>query len=113
MTRELDDDYQYYPSRSKIFFSMASAWEIIIKVNTGKLNIPGEVGTYITSRLTDNRFEVMGIELAHFLQVAKLPDLHRDPFVGVASPLGESNHYRSESSNGVAYFNDRSSNRSV
>ncbi|WP_310487080.1 type II toxin-antitoxin system VapC family toxin [Chamaesiphon sp. VAR_69_metabat_338] len=65
---------------SKIFFSVASAWEIIIKVNTGKLNIPEEVGTYITSRVTDNRFEVLGIELAHVIQVAKLPDLHRDPF---------------------------------
>jgi PIN domain nuclease of toxin-antitoxin system len=65
---------------NKIFFSVASVWEIIIKVNTGKLNIPEAVGTYITSRLTDNRFEVLGIELVHVLQVAKLPDLHRDPF---------------------------------
>ena len=54
--------------------------DLIIKVNTGKLNIPEEVSTYITSRLTDNRFEVLGIELAHVLQVSKLPDLHRDPF---------------------------------
>jgi PIN domain nuclease of toxin-antitoxin system len=65
---------------NQIFFSVASAWEIIIKVNTGKLNIPEEVGTYITSRVTDNRFKVLGIELAHVIQVAKLPDLHRDPF---------------------------------
>jgi PIN domain nuclease of toxin-antitoxin system len=65
---------------NKLLFSVASAWEIIIKVNTGKLNIPEEVGTYITNRLIENRFEVLGIELAHVLQVAKLPDLHRDPF---------------------------------
>jgi PIN domain nuclease of toxin-antitoxin system len=65
---------------NQIFFSVTSAWEIIIKVNTGKMNLPEEAGTYITSRLTDNRFEVLGIELAHVLQVAKLPDLHRDPF---------------------------------
>jgi PIN domain nuclease of toxin-antitoxin system len=30
--------------------------------------------------VTDNRFKVLGIELAHVIQVAKLPDLHRDPF---------------------------------
>ena len=65
---------------NKLLFSVASAWEIIIKVNTGKLNIPEEVGTYITNRLTENRFEILEIELAHVLQVAKLPDLHRDPF---------------------------------
>jgi PIN domain nuclease of toxin-antitoxin system len=65
---------------NKLLFSVASAWEIIIKVNTGKLNIPEKIDTYITNRLTENRFEVLGIELAHALQVAKLPDLHRDPF---------------------------------
>jgi PIN domain nuclease of toxin-antitoxin system len=65
---------------NKLLFSVASAWEIIIKVNTGKLNIPEEVDTYITNRLTENRFEVLEIELAHVLQVAKLSDLHRDPF---------------------------------
>jgi PIN domain nuclease of toxin-antitoxin system len=65
---------------NNIFFSVASAWEIIIKVNAGKLHIPGEAGSYITSRLTDNKFEVLGIELFHVLQIAKLPALHRDPF---------------------------------
>ena len=64
---------------NKIFFSVASGWEIVIKVNTGKLNIPEQVGTYITSRLTNNRFDILEIELAHVLQVANLPDLHRDP----------------------------------
>ena len=62
---------------NQIFFSVAGAWEIIIKVGTGKLNIPEEPDPYITSRLTDNRFEVLEIELAHVLQVAKLPDLQK------------------------------------
>jgi PIN domain nuclease of toxin-antitoxin system len=62
-------------SDNQTFFSVV-AWEIIIKVNTGKLNIPEKVDSYITSRLTENRFEILGIELAHALQVAKLPDLH-------------------------------------
>jgi PIN domain nuclease of toxin-antitoxin system len=64
----------------QIFFSVASAWEIIIKVGTGKLNIPEEPTAYITSRVADNRFEVLQIDLPHVLQVANLPDLHRDPF---------------------------------
>ena len=65
---------------NKLFFSVASAWEIIIKVGTGKLSIPEEPDIYLNSRITDNRFEVLPIELPHVLQVAKLPDLHRDPF---------------------------------
>ena len=65
---------------NKLFFSLAGAWEIIIKVGTGKLSIPEEPDIYLNSRITDNRFEVLQIELPHVLQVAKLPDLHRDPF---------------------------------
>jgi PIN domain nuclease of toxin-antitoxin system len=65
---------------NKIFFSVASAWEIIIKVGTGKLNIPEEPNNYINSRVTDNRFEILQIELPHVLEVVNLPDLHRDPF---------------------------------
>jgi PIN domain nuclease of toxin-antitoxin system len=64
----------------QIFFSVASAWEIIIKVGTGKLNIPEAPNAYLNSRITDNRFEVLPIDLPHVLQVANLPDLHRDPF---------------------------------
>jgi PIN domain nuclease of toxin-antitoxin system len=65
---------------NKIFFSAAGAWEIVIKVGTGKLILPEESDTYITSRLANNRFEILPIDLSHTLQIAKLPDLHRDPF---------------------------------
>ena len=65
---------------NQLFFSVAGAWEIIIKVGTGKLSIPEEPDSYLNSRITDNRFEILQIELSHVLQVAKLPDLHRDPF---------------------------------
>ncbi len=64
---------------NQIFFSVASAWEIIIKVGTGKLTIPESPNKYINSRVIDNRFEILQIELPHVLQVANLPDLHRDP----------------------------------
>jgi PIN domain nuclease of toxin-antitoxin system len=65
---------------NKIFFSAASAWEIIIKVGTSKLTLPEESDIYITSRLTSNRFQILSVDLSHTLQIAKLPDLHRDPF---------------------------------
>ncbi|WP_309729374.1 type II toxin-antitoxin system VapC family toxin [Chamaesiphon sp. OTE_75_metabat_556] len=65
---------------NQIFFSVASAWEIIIKVGTGKLTIPESPNKYLNSRVIDNRFEILQIELPHVLQVANLPDLHRDPF---------------------------------
>lgn len=76
-----------YPAKSfianpdnTIFFSVASAWEIIIKVGTGKLTIPEEPNNYLKSRIIGNKFELLQIDLPHVLQVANLPDLHRDPF---------------------------------
>ncbi|MDY6898080.1 MAG: type II toxin-antitoxin system VapC family toxin [Cyanobacteriota bacterium] len=63
-----------------VFLSAASAWEIVIKVRLGKLNLPEPPETYIPSRLTMNRFESLPIQMVHALQVVNLPDFHRDPF---------------------------------
>lgn len=63
-----------------ILFSVASAWEIVIKFRTGKLSLPEEPESYIPSRLTANQFEILPIQINHVLQVAKLPDYHKDPF---------------------------------
>lgn len=65
---------------NNLFFSAASAWEIVIKVRLGKLNLPEPPETYIPSRLTMNRFESLPIQMNHALQVVNLPALHQDPF---------------------------------
>jgi PIN domain nuclease of toxin-antitoxin system len=63
-----------------LLLSAASAWEIVIKVRLGKLNLPEPPETYIPSRLMMNRFESLPIQMAHALQVVNLPALHQDPF---------------------------------
>ncbi|MBU7585687.1 MAG: type II toxin-antitoxin system VapC family toxin [Nostoc sp. TH1S01] len=65
---------------NNLFFSAASAWEIVIKVRLGKLNLPEPPETYIPSRLTINRFESLPIQMNHALQVVNLPALDQDPF---------------------------------
>jgi len=65
---------------NNLFFSAASAWEIVIKVRLGKLNLPEPPETYIPSRLSINRFESLPIQMNHALQVVNLPALHQDPF---------------------------------
>jgi len=67
-------------SENTLFLSAASAWEIVIKVRLGKLDLPEPPETYIPSRLAVNRFESLPIKMVHALQVINLPDLHRDPF---------------------------------
>ena len=63
-----------------IYFSVVSAWEIIIKERTGKLSLPEPPETYIPSRLASNRFISLNVQMEHVLQIAALPDHHRDPF---------------------------------
>lgn len=65
---------------SDLFISIASIWEILIKVQVGKLNFPQPAGTYIISKLAENRIEVLPISLDHLMESERLPMHHRDPF---------------------------------
>jgi PIN domain nuclease of toxin-antitoxin system len=65
---------------NEIFFSVASAWEIAIKVGIGKLPLPEPVDIYIASRMQLLGAKYLDIVFPHACQVAKLPLLHRDPF---------------------------------
>jgi PIN domain nuclease of toxin-antitoxin system len=72
---------------NELFFSVASTWEIAIKVGIGKLPLPEPVDTYVSSRMRRLGAKSLDIVFTHVCQVATLPLLHRDPFVGVASPF--------------------------
>jgi PIN domain nuclease of toxin-antitoxin system len=63
-----------------VLFSVINGWEIVIKQGTGKLTLPEPAETYIPSRIAANQFTILPVQLSHILQVASLPDLHRDPF---------------------------------
>ncbi|MEH2208789.1 MAG: type II toxin-antitoxin system VapC family toxin [Nostoc sp.] len=63
-----------------LFLSVVSGWEIVIKNKLGKLTLPEPVEQYIPTRLAINRFESLPIQMSHVLQVASLPNIHRDPF---------------------------------
>ncbi|WP_375510662.1 type II toxin-antitoxin system VapC family toxin [uncultured Nostoc sp.] len=82
-----DDSQLFSTSRSIIadsgnilFLSVTSVWEIVIKTKSGKLTLPEPVEQYIPNRLALNRFESLDIKMTHTLQVATLPNIHRDPF---------------------------------
>jgi PIN domain nuclease of toxin-antitoxin system len=81
---------QIVDSDNELFFSVASVWEIAIKVGIGKLPLPEPVDTYVASRMQLLGAKYLDIVFPHACRVATLPLLHRDPFVGGASPLGES-----------------------
>jgi PIN domain nuclease of toxin-antitoxin system len=62
------------------YLSVASAWEIAIKVSIGKMTLTRPVVPFLTQHLAVNSVTLMPIELAHLGEVATLPRHHGDPF---------------------------------
>jgi PIN domain nuclease of toxin-antitoxin system len=60
--------------------SIASVWEILIKVQSGKLKLPRPAGPYVLRKLAENGIEMLPISIDHLLALERLPRLHRDPF---------------------------------
>jgi len=60
--------------------SVASAWEIAIKVGAGKLRVSGTLQDWLRDEMRESRIAALEITLAHTFAVAELPRHHRDPF---------------------------------
>ncbi|CUS06303.1 Toxin-antitoxin system, toxin component, PIN family [Candidatus Promineifilum breve] len=70
---------------NELFFSVASYWEICIKVSLGKLNIGDDWINQIDEELAINGITWLPIEKSHCLELMALPRPaqvagHRDPF---------------------------------
>jgi PIN domain nuclease of toxin-antitoxin system len=59
-----------------VYVSAASAWEIAIKIQLGKLRIPGPV----EAAVEESRFSKLPVTFAHAAATLDLPEHHRDPF---------------------------------
>ena len=67
------------PANQK-FISVATCWEIAIKVGLKKLNLGEPATTFLPRELAANKFDLLAIELAHATFVESLPPHHKDPF---------------------------------
>lgn len=65
---------------NQLVLSVASAWEIAIKVSIGKLQLPGPIETFVPEQIRQDGIELLPIELRHTLYLPRLPQHHRDPF---------------------------------
>jgi PIN domain nuclease of toxin-antitoxin system len=63
-----------------VFLSVASLWEMAIKISLGRLQFSQPFETFIPQQLSLNRIGMLGITIGHAAQVAMLPFHHRDPF---------------------------------
>ena len=71
---------QIYAGSNDLWLSVASIWEILIKVQAGKLPLPEPSGPYLVKKLAHDRIEVLPVTLDHVLRTESLPLHHRDPF---------------------------------
>jgi PIN domain nuclease of toxin-antitoxin system len=63
-----------------LWLSVASAWEMQIKIGLGKLRLRRSLDETIASHQTTNGLQILPVQLAHALAVENLPALHKDPF---------------------------------
>lgn len=62
--------------RHQVFVSAATAWEMAIKSELGKLAAPEN----LDEELDANRFQALPISVPHAMAAGRLPAHHRDPF---------------------------------
>jgi PIN domain nuclease of toxin-antitoxin system len=66
--------------QNSLFLSLASIWEIQIKVALGKLDLKGDLATIVDIQTKENSIQLLSINLNHIYALSNLPAHHRDPF---------------------------------
>ncbi len=73
--REIIEDFD-----NELTMSVASLWEIAIKVSIGKLELIRPFDLLIPEKIDENEIEILQIDLQHLSEMMQLPLHHRDPF---------------------------------
>lgn len=65
---------------NEVCLSSVSAWEIAVKHALGKLPLPRSPAVFVPEERRRHHIEPLALDESAALAVAKLPDLHKDPF---------------------------------
>ncbi len=65
---------------NQVILSVASVWEMQIKLQLGKLRVNRPLAELIEAQQRTNAIEVLPVTLSHVLALEALPSHHRDPF---------------------------------
>ena len=63
-----------------LILSVASIWEMQIKIQLGKLKLELSLAEIIESQQQTNDIRILSVELPHVLALDGLPSYHKDPF---------------------------------
>jgi PIN domain nuclease of toxin-antitoxin system len=65
---------------NQIVVSVATVWEMQIKVMLGKLTLRKPLRHLFTDQAQQNGMEVLQVNLEHVLRLDSVPPIHKDPF---------------------------------
>ena len=78
----------------ELFFSLASLWELSIKIRLGKLRTLTSSVAFLHDSLKENGISVLPIRYDDILALEHLPAHHRDPFDRLLLAQATSNNLR-------------------
>ena len=67
-------------AENEIYLSSVSAWEIGVKYNLGKLQLPVEPSIFVPRETTRHRIQPLDLSHSAALAASNLPLHHKDPF---------------------------------
>jgi PIN domain nuclease of toxin-antitoxin system len=65
---------------NEIYISVASVWEMQIKIKLGKMIFNDTLESIIIEQQQVNRIQILPVNLIHALHLENLPTHHKDPF---------------------------------
>ena len=63
-----------------LFVSVASVWEMAIKISLKKLELPVTLDAFVQEQIINNGIQLLSIKTSHIYLLEELPFFHRDPF---------------------------------
>jgi len=67
-------------TQNTIYLSVASVWEVTVKQNIGKLDLPDKAAFYLPQQRLKHKIMSLPISEDTIKQLHTLPDVHKDPF---------------------------------
>jgi len=65
---------------TRVFISVATTWELTLKVQIGKLRLPSPPAEHFAEHIERFRSELLPIHQRHVAALPELPAIHADPF---------------------------------
>ncbi|MBF0365233.1 MAG: type II toxin-antitoxin system VapC family toxin [Oligoflexia bacterium] len=78
LSKRLKKDFKN--RENDFFISIASLWEMTIKISLKKLELPCSLEKYVKTEVVQNGIKILPISLKHLALLEELPFHHRDPF---------------------------------